>query len=219
MMPLQIFTPEQSAELVAAFDAHENKNVEGDLKNDPYYRNSFGVYQLPQALVHARHVTSIVKRIHPNIKFDSVYTRSYHNDSYLLVHTDRPDLDLTLSVCIENKQGYLWDLKISNLPWEGGWKNDANHTPWLGSYSTTHLGLGQGSLCEGRKYPHWRDTLACKPGERVVYAFYHWSFTEPVQIEEKPESFTREQLAMDVLSRLLVDTSWAVADKLLDKLK
>jgi hypothetical protein len=213
---MQIFTPQQCAEIVSAFDACDNQVAEGELQNDPYYRNSYGLYQLPKALTHADYVTSIVKKIHPNIKFDSVYTRSYHNGSHLLVHTDRPDLDLTLSVCLENKRGYLWDLKVSNVPWEGEWKNGIDHTPWTGSYSTTHLGLGQGSLCEGRKYPHWRDTLVCKPEERLVYAFYHWSFTEPV---EQPEPFTREQLAMDVLARLLVDTSFAVADKLLDRLK
>ena len=215
-MSLQIFTPQQCAELVAAFDAHEGKNVEGELQNDPYYRNSFGVYQLPESLKHAEHVTRIVKQVHPNIKFDSVYTRSYHNGSYLLVHTDRPDLDLTLSVCLENKRGFLWDLKISNVPWVGDWKNGIDHTPWTGSYSTTHLGIGQGGLCQGRKYPHWRDTLVCAPDERVVYAFYHWSFTEPV---EQPDPFTREQLAMDVLARLLVDTSFAVADKLIERVK
>jgi hypothetical protein len=216
MLPLEVFTPEQCAELVAAFDASEQKNDESNLPNDPYYRNSFGVYQLPAALKHAQHVTDIVAKVHPNIKFDSTYMRSYHNDSYLLVHTDRPGLDLTISICLENDKGYLWDLKVSNLPWEGGeWDNNIDHSKWQGTYSTAHLGIGQGGLCQGRKYPHWRDTLVCPPGDRLVYVFYHWAFTEPV-IERAP-AFTREELAMDVLARLLVDTSFAVADKLLDR--
>jgi len=218
MQTFQIFTPKQCAEIVAAFDANENKTTEGDLKNDPYYRNSLGIYQLPEALQYGRYVTDTIQKVYPNTKFDSVYTRAYHNSSYLLIHTDRPNLDLTLSVCLENNRGYIWDLKISNLSWEGEWDNNADHTLWQKSYSVTHLGIGQGSLCHGRKYPHWRDTLSCQPNERVVYAFYHWTFIEPILKKEPVKNLSREQLALTVLSNLLVDTSWAVADKLIGKM-
>jgi len=216
MQAFKIFTPSQCSEIVAAFDACENKQEEGKLENDKFYRNSFGVNQLPEALTHAHHVTNFIQKIYPNIVFENVYTRSYHNGSHLLIHTDRPKLDLTLSVCLENMHNFKWGLKVGNVSWVGEWNNQIDSTPWEKSYTTTHVDLGEGVMCEGRKYPHWRDTLVCAPDERVVYAFYHWSFTEPV---EQPEPFTREQLAMDVLARLLVDTSFAVADKLIERVK
>lgn len=107
-----------------------------------------------------------------NYTANDTYTRAYYNDSSLNIHTDRPTLDITVSLCL--RRDTPWALNVSTIPWEGLWSNTVDHTPWLNNYNAYDLLPGQAVICLGNKNPHWRNTLICSPDQTNIYTFYHW---------------------------------------------
>lgn len=173
-MNKSVFTPEECREVVVAFDLFPLKIDEGSDK--AFYGNSYGVYNLPQTLHYVGEFTRKLKKLYPTIQFANTYTRCYRNGSYLGIHTDRTELDLTLSVCVENTSGTEWPLNISNVPWvAGAWDNTIDVTPFKSDFKSHVLKTGEGVFCKGKEYPHWRDTLVCEEAGRCVYVFYHWT--------------------------------------------
>lgn len=172
-----IFDDQERAELVAAFDASPNKQDEDN--REEFYRNSYGVYNLPETLHYVSELTRTVREAHPNAKFANTYTRCYRKGSILGIHTDRSELDITLSVCLEKDKKHRWPLNISNKEWYGNWDTTTDAAPYKADSFSVDMQEGEGAWCEGKKYPHWRDPFECEDDERAVYVFYHW--TIPVQ--------------------------------------
>ena len=171
---ITIFSPEECASLTAAFDAVEDKNEEKEV----FYKNSKGVYNLPASLAYVDRITKRVQQRYPGAKFANSYTRVYKRHSHLAIHTDRQELDISMSVCIEDKNNLEWPLCISTGTYSGKeWDNSADPAHFKEDYLGVVLPLGQGALMEGRKHPHWRDELLCGEAQRAVYVFYHWSLT------------------------------------------
>ena len=173
---MKLFTPEECASIVAAFDAYPNKNNES--AQEAYYKDSVGVNNLPETLYYVSEFTKQVQQFFPYAKFSNTYTRCYNKGSYLGIHTDRVGLDLTVSVCLENKGGYKWPLYVSNKQHQGAWSPDTDGSPYKESAAAMYADVGEGVAVEGRKHPHWRDPFDCKDGERTVYVFYHWTLEE-----------------------------------------
>jgi prolyl 4-hydroxylase len=178
---LHVFDPQECAELVAAFDASPNKQDED--KAEAFYRNSYGVYNLPETLYYVSELTQTVREKYPTAKFSNTYTRCYRKGSILGIHTDRSELDVTMSVCLEKRPDRQWPLNVSNKLWHGPWDIKTDPTPFKTDFHSVNIPVGKGAFCEGKKYPHWRDPFECDDDERAVYVFYHW--TIPVQTPPK----------------------------------
>lgn len=140
-----------------------------------YYRNSYGYPDLPEAVDLLSVIDPIIKADHPGFEFETVYTRIYQNESTLTFHTDRPRLYLTLSVCMFSDIDDPWPLIISNVPHKDEWKNTIPFE-WFSHDCTSYITpLGTGATCYGTIFPHWREPLKCKEGQKVIQSFYHWN--------------------------------------------
>ena len=166
----RVFTVDECSQLVNEFDLVENKNVE----DNDFYFNSLGFYNLPGTLEHVDRLTQLVHTQYTNIVFSNTYTRVYQDNSILGIHTDRPGLDLTISICLENNQIH-WPLQVSNIEYSGVWQTGGDYSKWAQDYTSYSTEIGQGALCQGVKYPHWRDRFPGDAGQRAVYTFYHWT--------------------------------------------
>lgn len=170
---LKVFNDQECKELVEEFCSVEHTD---ENKMPEYYKNSYGYFNLPKSLQYVDRLTSLIKDRYPSAVFANTYTRSYHRHSVLNLHTDRKGLDLTLSVCLEDKNNLDWPLNISAKTYDGDeWdlKADSNH--YKDKYLEAHFGVGHGAVMEGRRFPHWRDELLCGEKQRAVYIFYHWT--------------------------------------------
>jgi len=176
---LKIFTPDECAMLVKQFDESENHN---DENNQPFYKNSYGVFNLPASMKFVDRITENLREKYPNIVFENTYIRSYTRHSYLKIHTDRVGLDLTLSICIEDKNNLDWPLCISAKKYDGEWDMDTDPKSYEESYLETHMGVGYGAFMHGRTFPHWREELLCGEKQRAVYVFYHWKINKPFDV-------------------------------------
>lgn len=205
---LVIFDDQERTELIAAFDASPNKQSEDN--KEEFYKNSYGVYNLPETLHYVSELTRTVRDTHPNAKFANTYTRCYRKGSILGIHTDRSELDITLSVCLENSKKYYWPLNISNKEWCGSWDTTADVTPYKNDFFAVDMQEGEGAFCEGKKYPHWRDPFECEDDERAVYVFYHW--TLPTQ---KPSEFKETANTKPDVSFSLKNPNISVIDNFL----
>lgn len=170
---VHVFDEHEIAELVSAFDASPNKQNEDGA--EAFYKNSYGVYNLPETLYYVSELTRTVREKYPTAKFANTYTRCYRKGSILGIHTDRSELDITLSVCLEKKPERVWPLNISNKRWYGDWDTNADPAPFKSDFYSVNPQPGEGAYCEGKKYPHWRDPFDCADDERAIYTFYHWT--------------------------------------------
>lgn len=174
---MQIFTSNECEEIVKEFDAAPNKLNEN---GQHFYYNSHGVGDLPSTLKHVERITNLIKRKYPDIIFNNTYIREYKNKSFLKIHTDRKDLDLTLSICLHKKTPVSWPLCISNTQYDKDeWDMSLDGEVYKKDFKAYDMTEGVGAICEGRKYPHWRDELNCEDDERLVYVFYHWKRKAP----------------------------------------
>jgi len=160
-------------------DAMQSLWSEGSLYEEqpPFYKNSLGSYNLPEALEHLLQVENNVRVKYPNIEFENAYTRVYRNESILDIHTDRGGLDVTLGICVFSNIQTKWPLSVSNLSLVEGneWNQNIQHIDLFKSdKEDIFIPVGTGVLLEGGKYPHWRDRLDCQPDEFAIYTFYHW---------------------------------------------
>jgi hypothetical protein len=170
---IPIFSLEECASITAKFDAVEDKH---DESTEIYYKNSRGVYNLPATWAYVDRITRRVQQRYPDAKFDSTYTRMYTRGSYLKIHTDRAGLDVTMSICLEDRNNLEWQLFVSAATFDGDvWDNSADTERYKEKYLGVACMPGQGAIMEGRKHPHWRDELLCGEAQRAVYVFYHWT--------------------------------------------
>jgi hypothetical protein len=91
----------------------------------------------------------------------NTYVREYVNHSFLKKHVDRPDINITLSICLYSNINKKWPLTAEINGYE---------------YSfDTQLGDGI-LLIDSDKITHWRDELICNENERVIQFFLHWRY-------------------------------------------
>lgn len=93
-----ILTPDECRLLVEEFDAAATKQRE----DDAFYRGSVGLYQPPSSLPMVPRLEQQLAPVFGELEFENSYLRSYVKGSFLGIHTDRPGLDVTLSVCLEH---------------------------------------------------------------------------------------------------------------------
>lgn len=168
----QVFSKEECLSLASAIIASPQLSPE----NDGYYFNSKGVFNLTEAAVYVPRLELAIKELFgKDICLANTYSRIYQDNSILRIHTDRPGLDITASVCIRKDTIGAWPLYVSKKPWIGLWSNDMDHRLWLAEFNAFNLEVGEAVICEGHIYPHWRDTLHCNDDEKNIYIFFHWS--------------------------------------------
>jgi hypothetical protein len=91
----------------------------------------------------------------------NTYVREYVNDSFLKKHVDRPDINVTLSICLYSNINKTWPL-IAEI--------DGHEY----SFDTQR---GDGILLiDSDKITHWRNELICNKNERVIQFFLHWRY-------------------------------------------
>lgn len=174
MLIRQILSADECRQLVAEFDASEARQLE----QEAFYRGSVGLYQPPASLSLVPRLTSQLSAHFGELEFENSYLRAYVRDSILAIHTDRPGLDVTLSVCLEHDFVGDYPLWCSREPFPGPWDPSLpNYDRWTRDPIGFELALGDGAAMEGIRYPHWRDAFA--HDGRAVYIFYHWRRRKP----------------------------------------
>jgi hypothetical protein len=131
----------------------------GNWDADDYISNCVGFYSFPS-------VDSLFSKISDAIAVKSPigpqinsYSRIYYNGAYLLPHVDRPGLEWTLTVCTH-----------ADIDWP---IHAQDHSDWL--VRPVIVRPGDGLLVRGTRQVHWRSPLLCRPDQRVVQHFFHWS--------------------------------------------
>jgi len=148
-----------------------------DVETSIYSFGADGFYDLPEALCFVPFLHDLISNDYgSNIIFRNNYTRIYSNGKELKIHTDKPGLDITLSVCLYSNIDFDWPMYVSNIQIDTLWTNDLptqtyrdNATPYL-------TPVGTGIACLGTRNPHWRDTLICSEDKKVIQTFYHWQY-------------------------------------------
>jgi len=144
-----------------------------------YTRGSLGTFNLPATLDFQERIEELIKRDYSsNVKFQNTYTRIYQNGNQLKVHTDRPWLDVTVSICLFSNINNDWTLNVSTTAAEDPWLEITDPDTYKANFQTYSTPVGSGVACLGSKYPHWRDPLVCNLGQYVIQTFYHWSIIE-----------------------------------------
>lgn len=200
---IQIFSKDECQGLADEFFAYPDKRDENFMPE--FYKNSFGVYNLPGSLNHVDRLTKQFEIKYPGIVFANSYARVYYRHSVLSLHTDRKNLDLSLSVCVEDKNNLDWPLNISaKCYYKDSWDLGEDHGPYKEKFIAAHFGVGYGALVEGRRFPHWRDELLCGEAQRALYIFYHWTFPKP-SWHNKIIIESKSQIDLMVVQNFLTD--------------
>lgn len=173
-----VLTLQECLDIEESLKSIKNKNIE----NGQFCANAVGYYNAPETLKYVERMEVLVKSfLGTNIEFENSFTRIYKNNSFLLMHTDRMKLDITISLCI--KKDVDWPLNISTksiiIPEgeSGGWDPKVDNSPWATEFIPYDNKPGDAVLAEGRKFPHWRNKLSCRDDQENIYAFYHWRRT------------------------------------------
>lgn len=102
----------------------------------------------------------------------NTYCREYVNGAVLERHTDRSDIGITLTTCIENPTNIEWPIC----------SNDYD-----GSTICNNIKVGDGLLIyDSHELEHWRDELVCGKDEYIFMMFLHWQ--KKGLEREKPEN-------------------------------
>ena len=144
------------------------------VETTPFNPGCLGKYDLEEGLDLVPFLHKKIAADYGRLSFKNCYARIYRNGNYLKCHTDRPGLDVTLSICVYSDVDHLWPMHFSNVsvtaPWNTAWTIDMFNS----SFQSFDTDVGDGIACLGTKTPHWRDTLHCKEGQKIIQIFYHW---------------------------------------------
>lgn len=106
----------------------------------------------------------LTKKMEELVGFELVtvntYCREYDNGAKLDKHTDRSDIGVTLSVCIENPSNLVWPICSKDYD---------------GSTICKHINVGDGLMIyNSNELEHWRDELVCGEDDYIFMMFLHW---------------------------------------------
>lgn len=163
-----------STEIKFVLQDIENNNLKSE-EHDHLFHNTFAKGGLPSTWPLAE---KIKNRVQPffkeKLKTNHTYTRVCKKDSVMGIHLDRPGLDVTVSVCI--KRDVPWELRISHTKKRRDFYH-ADTDYYKQKYTGYDIELGQGVVCEGRLYPHWRERFIGQDHQSNIYTFFHYSKT------------------------------------------
>ena len=181
MLLKKILSPEECRRLVEEFDSASSKQNE----TEAFYRGSVGLYQPPSSVPLVARLEQQLTPRFGALQFENSYLRAYLPGSILAIHTDRPGLDVTLSVCLEHDFAGEYPLWRSRQSFTGPWDDSLpNYDRWTQDAEGLELALGDGAAMEGIRYPHWREAFTQEG--RAVYIFFHWRMSRP-PISEPPK--------------------------------
>lgn len=173
-----LLTPQECAAISDEM-LHLDRQNRVDRTPNNYVAHAAGTGDFASALSVVPKLTQVVVNhfsSHGRFKFSNNYTRIYYPGSYLKVHVDRSDLDITLSVCIQSPPNLNWPLYVSDVPMDSSWERQGLIEPPANIPRAAYITApGQGVATLGTRCPHWRLPLHCTPGERVIQAFWHWT--------------------------------------------
>ena len=93
----------------------------------------------------------------------NTFIREYFNGANLEGHIDRPDINITMSLCLDSSIKMDWPLYVNV---NGEVRN-----------CSTRIGDGV-VIIDSNKHYHWRDKLVCDESEKVLQFFLHWSYED-----------------------------------------
>jgi hypothetical protein len=156
-----ILSIEECVFLSEKFQDERKVNVSSDLKKDT--NKSFGFRPSYSFDKYMDNLKPKVLEFNPKIgtlNNINTYVREYSNGGFLKKHTDRKDISVTMSICLESTINKEWPL-FAEIE---GKEYSFNTNP------------GDGILLFGAdRNIHWRDDLICEENERVIQFFLHWS--------------------------------------------
>lgn len=168
---------DQQSKYIAEGMLNQFTNNLTNKEDSEYSYGTYGFYDLKEALYFVPFLHKIISNDYgSNIIFKNNYTRIYTNGNNLKIHTDRPGLDITLSVCLYSDIEFDWPMYISNVQIDTLWDNNLPIEDYKNNALPYVTPVGTGVACYGIKNPHWRDTLICDDNNKVIQAFYHWQF-------------------------------------------
>lgn len=140
--------------------------------------NCEGYFNLPSTLLVLPKIQQKIKQdYNKNIVFKNTYSRIYRNGSSLRCHTDRPGLDITLSLCVHNNTTVPWPLRVSRKHIDTLW-DDKYAEDHMSDYDEYHTPVGCAAACLGTKAPHWREILKCHENSMMIQCFFHWQILD-----------------------------------------
>lgn len=165
-----ILSPEEVNGIVSALNPKDGK-----IETSHYYKGSVGFYNLPVTNQYLGRIEDLVMPLFDyRLKFENSFTRIYINDSHLGFHIDRPQLDVTMSLCL--KRDVAWPLCVSIKEADNNY-SESNFESYIEAFEGYDVKPGSAVVCEGRRFPHWREPLVCAENQENIYVFFHWSKT------------------------------------------
>lgn len=159
--------------------AIENKIFSSPYKEHTEYCLAYGG-NVAETDAYIKRIETKVKEIcKRDINYSNSFSRVYVNGSFLNIHTDRPGLDITVSLCVRKDAKEDWPLcvsKTSLVSHMSLWNNEQDHSNFKQNFIPINLEPGDAGFVYGTLQPHWRDKLICGPNEKNIYVFYHWTF-------------------------------------------
>lgn len=142
---------------------HFKDNGKINLETDnAFYNNSYGGITPITWYLLGRFLPLAEEKTGKKLKTANPYIRIYNNQSTLPPHTDRQELDWTISVCIFTNLPHNWPL----------WVEDSSVENGKVGYPTIR---GFAGLVDGKKTNHWRDKLECEEYQYTVQLFLHYT--------------------------------------------
>jgi len=147
---------------------HKNLN---DESSDSHYKNSYGG-EVKFNYIYDRLTEYISTVTGLKLEKANCYSRIYFNDSVLKAHLDRPGLDLTLSIQIENTFNVDVECPIYTKGYDG-------------TIYETKLNNADGVLVKGTELEHWRNPMTENSNGYLMCVFFHWTIVKVEYQEEQ----------------------------------
>lgn len=160
---------------------NNNRSAMNSEEGGEHYKKSFGMSGIPQIEPVFDALTRTIQDVTKlTLKKANSYSRIYLNQGRLRKHIDRPGLDLTLSVQIENTTG-------SQQP--------VFHQTYDGGEQVCDLNDGDGLLIKGQDLAHWRNDIETQEGNHLICVFFHWEIMVGEVLEHR-NMLTPEQCTL-----------------------
>lgn len=136
--------------------------------------NSLGIFNLAEAAIFiSRLELGINKQFRSCIRLASAFSKIYLKKGFLDTPSNRPRPAITASVCIQKDRKEPWPLNISKKTWEGLWKTNQDHSPWLEEFNEYNPDSGDAVICEELPYLYWQKALGCG-GNKKINIHFNW---------------------------------------------
>lgn len=182
---------------------------------DESKNKSNGNHNLPMGVAMQELMWGILKK---NFDFDLIptysYTRKYDRGAYLGVHSDRPECEVSTTICLDYKtdDNKPWKIWVDNTKnWTmTNWNEDAKaETQGIPIRKRKSIAIelepGDILLYQGPNVAHWRDTLM---GDYSYHMFIHFYMTKGAVGQN-----VGEEMAYDWIGSKYLSTEQRPAEK------